>query len=239
MRTPLRVLAVDDEAPALEDLARLLRSFPELGEVTTVTNAAEALRLLAERRFGAIFLDVRMPGLDGLELAALLRRFEAPPALVFVSAYEDAAVHAFEVKALDYLVKPVRRSRLAEAIDRVLEAVGVGARGDGADLVPVSTARGGRRLVPRASVLYLEAQGDYVRLVSEEGRFLLRDRLSELERRWAPFGFVRVHRGYVANLRRAVEVRPRRGGTAVLVFPGGAEIPVARRKAARLRELVT
>jgi len=235
MRVPLRVLAVDDEAPALEDLARLLRSFPQLGEVMTVTSGAEALRLLAERRFGAVFLDVRMPGLDGLELAAVLRRFETPPALIFVSAYEDAAVHAFELEALDYLVKPVRRSRLGEAIDRVLKAAG-----DGADLVPVSTARGGRRLVPRTSVLYLQAQGDYVRLVSDEGRFLLRDRISELERRWAPFGFVRVHRGYVANLRRAVEVRPRQGGTAVLVFPGGAEIPVARRKAARLkRELVT
>ena len=238
MTASLSVLAVDDEAPALDDLARLLRSFPEVGEVTTLASGPGALNLLAERRFDAVFLDVRMPGLDGLELAAVLRRFEAPPALVFVSAYEDAAVHAFDLKALDYLVKPVKRSRLAEAIGRVLEVVGARADG-GADVVPLSTARGATRLVPRSSILYMEAKGDYVRVVSDDGRFLLRGRISELERRWSPFGFLRVHRSYIANLHRAVEVRPRRGGTAALVFPGGVEIPVARRKATRLkRELV-
>jgi len=235
---PLHVLAVDDEAPALDDLARLLRSFSEIAEVTTLPSGPGAIRLLAERRFDAVFLDVRMPGLDGLELAAVLRRFEAPPALVFVSAYEDAAVHAFDLKALDYLVKPVSRSRLADAIGRVLEVVGARAE-DGANVVPVSTARGVTRIVPRSSILYLEAQGDYVRIVSDDGRFLLRGRISDLERRWSQFGFLRVHRGYIANLHRAVEVRPRRGGTAALVFPGGVEIPVARRKVARLkRELV-
>jgi two-component system, LytTR family, response regulator len=236
---PLEVLAVDDEAPALDDLARLLRSFEDVGHVSAVDSGPEALRLLAERGFDAIFLDVRMPGLDGLELAGVLRRFERPPVLVFVSAYEYGAVHAFELKALDYLVKPVSRSRMAEAIGRVLETAGATARDDGAEVLPVSTARGGRRLLPRGSILYLQAQGDYVRVVADDGRFLLRARMSELERRLSPFGFARVHRGYIANLRRAVEVRPRPGGTAALVFPGGTEIPVARRKAGRLRrELV-
>ena len=98
--------------------------------------------------------------------------------------------------------------------------------------------RGGTRLVPRSSIRYLKARGDYIRIVADDGRFLLRGRISEIERRWAPFGFVRTHRGYVANLRRAVEIRPRLNGTATLVFPDGDEVPVARRKLGELRRLL-
>jgi alkanesulfonate monooxygenase SsuD/methylene tetrahydromethanopterin reductase-like flavin-dependent oxidoreductase (luciferase family) len=112
----LDVLVVDDEGPALADLARQLRSLPETAAVHTAADGQEALRTLAERPFDAVFLDVRMPGIDGLELARVLRRFETPPAVVFVSAHETGAVGAFELKALDYLMKPVSRRRLAEAI---------------------------------------------------------------------------------------------------------------------------
>jgi DNA-binding LytR/AlgR family response regulator len=239
----LGVLAVDDEAPALDDLTRLLRSLPQVASVRAVSSGAEALRVLAERRFDVIFLDVRMPGLDGLELARVLRRFERPPAVVFVSAYQTGAVDAFELEALDYLMKPVSRQRLERALLRAAaparprEAEPEEARGgpDERDVVPVSTSRGATRLVPRASILYLQAQGDYVRIVADGGRYLLRGRISDLERRWAKLGFVRVHRGYIANLARAVEVRPKLNGTAVLVFPGGEEIPVARRKVGELR----
>jgi two-component system, LytTR family, response regulator len=231
----LDVLVVDDEAPALADLARQLRSLSETGEVRTAAGGHEALRTLAERPFDAVFLDVRMPGIDGLELAKVLRRFEAPPAVVFVSAYETGAVGAFELKALDYLMKPVSRRRLAEALSRVREARGT-AVPHSDDVVPLPTLRGGRRLVPRESILYLQADGDYVRVICDEERFLVRGRLSEMAQRWRPHGFVQVHRGYVANLRRAVEVRPRMNGTATLAFPDGREIPVARRKVAELRK---
>jgi DNA-binding LytR/AlgR family response regulator len=234
----LDVLVVDDEAPALADLARQLRSVPDTAEVRTAASGPEALRTLAERPFDAVFLDVRMPGIDGLELARVLKRFEAPPAIVFVSAYETGAVGAFELKALDYLMKPVSRQRLAEALRRVREVRGP-ASPPSDEVVPLPTLRGGTRLVPRASILYLQAEGDYVRVVSDEGRFLMRGRISELARRWRAHGFVQVHRGYVANLRRAVEVRPRLNGTAVLSFEDGIEVPVARRKVAELRrELV-
>jgi len=181
---------------------------------------------------------VRMPGIDGLELARVLRRFERPPSVVFVSAYETGAVGAFELKALDYLMKPVSSRRLAEALGRVREARGaVSTRPD--DVVPLPTLRGGTRLVPRDSILFLQADGDYVRVICDEERFLMRGRVSDLAKRWREHGFVQVHRGYVANLRRAVEVRPLVNGTAVLGFGEGREIPVARRKVAELRrELV-
>jgi DNA-binding LytR/AlgR family response regulator len=234
----LDVLVVDDEAPALGDLSRLLRSLPGIGEVYTAASAEEALRALAERPVEAVFLDVRMPGIDGLELARVLRRFETPPSVVFVSAYETGAVGAFELKALDYLMKPVSSRRLAEAVDRVRDARGV-SRQPAADVVPLPTLRGGTRLVPRESILFLQADGDYVRVICDQERFLVRGRVSDLGRRWREHGFVQVHRGYVANLRRAVEVRPRMNGTAVLAFGDGREIPVARRKVAELRrELV-
>jgi DNA-binding LytR/AlgR family response regulator len=234
----LDVLVVDDEAPALADLSRLLRSLPRTGHVYTAASGQEALRTLAERAVDAVFLDVRMPGIDGLELARVLRRFETPPSVVFVSAYETGAVGAFELKALDYLMKPVSSRRLAEAVDRVREARGP-TTSPGADVVPLPTLRGGTRLVPRDSILFLQADGDYVRVICEEERFLMRGRVSDLARRWREHGFVQVHRGYVANLRRAVEVRPLINGTAVLAFGDGREIPVARRKVAELRrELV-
>jgi DNA-binding LytR/AlgR family response regulator len=234
----LDVLVVDDEGPALADLARQLRALSGTAEVRTAAGGQEALRTLAERPFDAVFLDVRMPGIDGLELARVLRRFQTPPAVVFVSAYETGAVGAFELKALDYLMKPVSRKRLAEALSRVREARG-GAPRASDDVVPLPTLRGGTRLVPRESILFLQADGDYVRVICDEERFLMRGRVSDLARRWRPYGFVQVHRGFVANLRRAVEVRPRLNGTATLAFPDGREIPVARRKVAELRrELV-
>ena len=235
----LALLAVDDERPALEDLVRMLRASPLVERVDGAASAAEALVALGDdgAAYDGLFLDVRMPGLDGLELARVLRRFERPPGIVFVSAFDDAAVDAFELEALDYLVKPVSRSRLDEATDRVRRATATAPAAEPeADMLPVDTLRGGRtRLLPRNSILYLQAHGDYVRVASDDGRYLLRARISELEARWSEHGFARVHRGYLVNLRRAVEVRPRLNGTAVLVMADGAEVPIARRQVSGLR----
>jgi DNA-binding LytR/AlgR family response regulator len=234
----MRVLAVDDELPALEDLVRMLEASPAVDRVESAGSAEEALVALGDgAAIDAVFLDVRMPGLGGLELARVLRRFERSPAIVFVSAFDDAAVGAFEVAAVDYLVKPVSRRRLDEAIERAarLAAPEDPAAADDETLAVDALRGGGTRLLPRSSVLYLQAHGDYVRVASSEGRYLVRARLSELEERWAGHGFVRVHRGFVVNLRRAVEVRPRLNGTAVLVMADGAEVPIARRQVGELR----
>jgi DNA-binding LytR/AlgR family response regulator len=236
------LLAADDERPALEDLARLLRFSHRVTEVETVETAPDVLSVLARRPFDGVFLDVRMPGMDGVELARVIARFAMPPPVVFVSAYETAAVDAFTVRALDYLMKPVSRARVEEALERVAEAQGERApeaSAPAAETVPVENPRGGgRRLLPRTSILYVEARGDYLRIVSDEGRFLLRCRLSDVESRWEPLGFARVHRGYLVNLRRAVEVRPRRNGTALLVLGEGAQVPIARRHVRELRDLL-
>jgi two-component system, LytTR family, response regulator len=232
----LKLLAVDDELPALEDLVRMLEASPSVENVESAASAEEALVALGNGDdIDAVFLDVRMPGLDGLELARVLRRFERPPAVVFVSAFDDAAVSAFELAALDYLVKPVSRRRLDEAIDRVARQAGRPEPAEEETVAVDALRGGGTRLLARSSILYLQAHGDYVRVASDDGRYLLRARLTDLEERWAASGFVRVHRGFVVNLRRAVEVRPRLNGTAVLVMADGAEVPIARRQVGELR----
>src|SRR5205807_5128510 len=127
MSAQLKVLAVDDEHSQLQDLARLLRSSPCVGSVECASDGQEALvKAAGGEPYDAIFLDVRMPGLDGVELGRVLRRFAAPPQLVFVSAYDSAAVDAFELQALDYLRKPVSRHRLEETLERVVTAVANG-----------------------------------------------------------------------------------------------------------------
>jgi DNA-binding LytR/AlgR family response regulator len=244
----LKILAVDDERRQLQDLARLLRSSPLVEEVQLADDGHDALVKASEEIYDAIFLDVRMPDLDGLELARVLRRFASPPQLVFVTAYEDTAVDAFELHALDYLLKPVARRRVEETLERVAASVAAAERSADADdarerpapgrendVLAVDNVRSGSsRLIARNSILYAQSHGDFVRIVVEDGRYLLRATLTEVQRRWEPFGFVRVHRQYLANLNRASELRPEFGGTAVLVFPDGHTVPVARRHVAEL-----
>jgi DNA-binding LytR/AlgR family response regulator len=244
----LTILAVDDERTQVEDLARLLRSFPSVKEVECAFDGHDALVKASSHPYDAIFLDVKMPDLDGLELGRVLRRFAAPPQLVFVSAYDSAAVDAFELHALDYLRKPVSRRRVEEALERVASAVeSVSAPGENghprphatppaeSEMVAVANVRNGStRLVPRSEILYVQSYGDFVRIVTEDGRYLLRATLGEIERRWEALGFVRVHRQYVANLLKAVELRPLLGGTAELRFADGQAVPIARRHVTEL-----
>jgi DNA-binding LytR/AlgR family response regulator len=122
----LRVLTVDDEAPALADLVFVLESFEAICEVVQATDATSALRAMRSEHFDAVFLDIRMPGLDGIELARVLQQFRDPPHVVFVTAYESYAVEAFEIAAIDYVMKPVRRDRIQRAIDRITIANGAG-----------------------------------------------------------------------------------------------------------------
>ena len=218
----------------------MLEASPAVERVESAASAEEALVALGDgAAIDAVFLDVRMPGLDGLELARVLRRFERPPAVVFVSAFDDAAVDAFELAALDYLVKPVSRTRLDEAIERVGAA-----RGARPSRPPRRRRDAGRRraarrrhAAARALVDPLPAGARRLRARGERrGALPACARGCRTSRSAGPaHGFVRVHRGFVVNLRRAVEVRPRLNGTAVLVMADGAEVPIARRQVGELR----
>ena len=237
--TTLRVLAVDDEPPARAELAYLLERDDRIGSVVTAGDAAEALRVLESEPVDALFLDIRMPGLDGLELARILRRFSAPPPVVFVTAYDEHALEAFDLRAVDYLMKPVREERLHEAVGRVLEARGrapaAAATAEEPDDETIAVELGGvTRFVRRSDVRYVEAHGDYARLVTEDGRHLVRVSLAHLEEEWAEAGFVRIHRRWLVPLSAIDEVRSDGGRMSVRV--GDAVLAVSRRHTRELRD---
>ncbi|TKJ23460.1 LytTR family DNA-binding domain-containing protein [Blastococcus sp. CCUG 61487] len=237
----LTILVVDDERPALEELRWLLGRDERIEAVLTCDSATEALRILQERSVDAVFLDIRMPGLSGVDLARVLSRFRTPPPVVFVTAYDDSAVDAFDLGAVDYVLKPVRDDRLAEAVRRVVAARagggapvtgGPGPVGDG-----IAVELGGvTRFVPRSSVRYVEAQGDYARLHTPTGSHLVRVPLTTLEEDWKDAGFVRIHRSLLVALQHVEEVRMDGGRCTVVV--GGTQLGVSRRHTRELRDLL-
>lgn len=243
---PLVVLAVDDERPALDELVYLLERRDEIAEVLSVGDATGALRALNDRHVDAIFLDINMPGLSGLELAGVLANYADPPAVVFVTAHDDKAVDAFDVGAVDYLLKPLRTERLAAAIARVAasrETTTAPSESEtsrtpsGDEVIPVELG-GVTSLVRRDTISWVEAVGDYARLHSASGAHLVRIPLSTLATRWQDQGFHRVHRSYLVALPMVTGLRTNGASTTVSIRAIGAapatELPVSRRQ---LREL--
>jgi DNA-binding LytR/AlgR family response regulator len=230
---------VDDEPPAVAELAYLLSRDPRVGSVQTAGDGEDALRILKNSPVDALFLDIRMPGLDGLEIAELLNRFAKPPHIVFVTAHEEFAVEAFDLHASDYLLKPVRAERLAEAVRRMSPQSIVPAQPTVAgpyDVIPVELA-GVTRFVPRHDVVYVEAHGDYVRLHTPTGGHLVRIPLAVLEEHWTGTGFARTHRRFLVRLDAVTELRWASGHLTVVV--GTTAIPVARRHTREVRELLS
>ncbi|MFD5491999.1 LytR/AlgR family response regulator transcription factor [Streptomyces sp. NPDC001812] len=253
----LRALAVDDERPSLEELLYLLNADPRIGSAEGAGDATEALRRInralesgpdGPEAIDVVFLDIQMPGLDGLDLARLLGGFARPPLVVFVTAHEDFAVQAFDLKAVDYVLKPVRKERLAEAVRRVAEpraAARRAAQHGSAPRIPVhepdpdhiAVELGGvTRFVAVEDITHVEAQGDYARLHTDRGSHLVRIPLSTLEERWRSRGFVRIHRRHLVALRHIGELRLDAGTVSVLI--GSEELQVSRRHTRELRDLL-
>jgi DNA-binding LytR/AlgR family response regulator len=264
----LVVLAVDDEEPALMELAYLLEQDQRVGTVLRASDSISALRILTggdrvdlggfsggtppsglpapakQSDVDVLFLDIRMPGLDGLELANVLSRYVIPPSVVFVTAHDDRAVEAFDVGAVDYLLKPLRPERLYASLSRILSSRGTTVPVEPAadeesddEVIPVELA-GTTKLVQRSTVRWVEAQGDYARLHTTEGSHLVRIPLSVLEERWSDAGFVRIHRSYLVALPLITELRLAGSGYVVRLGTGGdvAELPVSRRHTRELKD---
>jgi DNA-binding LytR/AlgR family response regulator len=247
MSRTLTVLAVDDEAPALDELAYLLGRHPCVGDVYTAGDATSALRELNRHPIDAVFLDINMPGLSGIELAGVLTNFANRPAVVFVTAHDDKAVAAFDVGAVDYLLKPIRQNRLDEAVRRVADGAATQRPAEtppddqDSDVIPAELG-GITQLVPRDSIGWVEAEGDYARLHSATGAHLVRIPLSTLETRWRDHGFQRIHRSYLVSLRMVTGLRTADGAVLVRLRANGSspavELPVSRRQARELRDRV-
>lgn len=250
----LVVLAVDDERDGLNEMQYQLGRNARVAQVLTAFDAAEALRLVRCDESGgevstvdAVFADVSMPGLSGMELARVLKAFKNPPALVFITGHEENALEAWEVGALDYIMKPANAERIDRALrlierTRTLDAepeaapAAAAAQPESEEVIPVELA-GTTKLVPRSSVRWVEAQGDYARLHTTEGSHLVRIPLAQLEERWADAGFVRIHRSYLVSLSLVSELRMASSGYSVLVGGGEpTELPVSRRHTRELKD---
>ena len=245
------VLVADDEPPALAELVAFLEADPRIGRVLPATNGAEALRILSVETVDAAFLDIHMPGLSGFDLARALDRFVVRPVVVFVTADEAGALEAFEVRAADYVLKPVRPERLHRAIDRVAAVRAAAPEATATDAAPAAAAASVApsaddetipvsvgatvRLVRRSDVRWVQAQGDYSRLWTADGQsHLVRAPISDLEDRWSAAGFVRVHRSYLVHRDAVTEVRL--SGAAPAVVLREIELPVSRRLVPAVRE---
>lgn len=251
----LRVLLVDDEELARLRLRGLVHDCvePKAGVVGEAANALQALVWLATNECDAVLLDVQMPGRDGTQLAAELRRMPNPPAVVFVTAHAQHALQAFDLEAVDYLTKPVRRERLHAALQRVAQRLALrqsvpAAAASAADDAPaiMVTDRGRVQRVPLAEVLYFKAELKYVTLRTADHTYVLDEALSDLEQRLGD-GFLRVHRNALVarNAVRALERRTLAGGDrddeggegwAVRMAPVDEWLAVSRRQVAAVRE---
>lgn len=236
----ISVLIADDEQPAIDELAFLLGQDPRIGVIHQAASGAEAIRLLTREPVDAAFLDIHMPGLTGFDLARAMQRFERRPALVFVTADEEGALEAFDLAAVDYLLKPVRAERLHRSVGRIVEALKAGGGQSGApasdqqpEMIAV-TLGGTTRMIRRDEVRYVQAQGDYARLHTEDASYLVRVPMADLERQWSDAGFVRVHRSYLVALGHVSRIRL--GSDHPSVTVGGAELPVSRRLLPALRD---
>ena len=187
-----------------------------------------------------VFVDIKMPGLDGMDLARVLSRFADRPQIVFVTAFEEHALDAFEVCATDYLVKPVRPARLTESLRKVVAMRSRGPAPEPAPEAPVDDETipvelgGVTSFVQRSQVRYVQAHGDYTRLHTAAGSHLVRMSLSHLESRWADHGFVRIHRSTLVALPAVTQVRLEQGRRVVVL--GDVELQVSRRHSRELRD---
>lgn len=259
MNPTLRIALVDDEPPALRRLQMAIDKAPDAVVVGQATNGEDALELIRRGGIDVVMVDIRMPGLSGLDLVRTVDPKDAP-AFIFVTAFSRFAADAFELAAVDYLLKPVEFERLHEALERARVALqSRAARTRIAELEEVVAAlraaevepdedgfrdeiwvpdRGDRLRLPVNLIDWVEAERDYVRIHSRGRSFLVRKAIRKLQAELDPADFLRVHRGALVRRDRIVRLARRPGGPSAVVLQSGAEVPVARRQAAVVRKIV-
>jgi two-component system, LytTR family, response regulator len=248
----LRTLVVDDERLARERVTSLVRDRPELSLVGEAEDGRTALDLIVEHRPDLVFLDIQMPELDGFQIIGALEG-ETLPAVVFVTAYDAYALRAFEVAAMDYLLKPVTAERFAAAVSRVVARIGGGQRSAEslhAFAEQAAAARGERpaRFVARrgakhyfvrvADVDWIEADGNYVRVQTGDTSHLIRDTMHGVEAKLDPDEFVRIHRSAIVAIDRIQSIESREAGEYLVSLRGGAKLASSRAYNQRIRALL-
>jgi two-component system LytT family response regulator len=230
--TEIRALIVDDEPLARRGIRQLLASYPDVTVVGECRDGGEALRALATERPDLVFLDVEMPGLDGLDVIGV-HGAERMPLIVFITAHQEYAVQAFEAQALDYLVKPLSEARFRTTMARLHQRLSN--RPPGARIAVPSAD--GQVLLDPGDIDWIEAEDDHAVIHAGASRHRVRQALAGLEARLDRRRFARVHRSAIVRLDRVREVRTNQGET-VLVLRDGTTLPVSRRRAAQVKTLL-
>lgn len=244
----LRVVIVDDEPHARSRIRELLERERDINIVGEAGDGDEAVRQIGQHSPDVVFLDVQMPARDGFAVLAALET--PPPVVVFTTAYDDYALRAFEVHALDYLLKPFDRDRFAQSLDRARQAVArLGGSVDGRltalveelrlgsrYLTRIAVRSGGKiRIVSTAEIDYVEASGNYVRLHSKGTSHLLRETMQRVEGQLDPTQFARIHRSAIVNLDRIAELQPDLHGDYTVKLHDGRKLPLSRSYRDRLK----
>jgi two-component system, LytTR family, response regulator len=243
----IRAVIVDDEELARQVLREFISAHSEIELIAECANGFEAVKIVTEQKPDLMFLDIQMPKLDGFEVLELVGD---DTAVVFVTAYDSYAIKAFEVHAVDYLLKPFGADRFEAALKRAKERLAgklpesapnaselaVAARPPAQFLDRIAVRDGTRvYIIPLAKLDYAEAQDDYVALAAEGKKHLKQQTISSLESALDPSRFMRIHRSYIVNLERVARVEPYSKDSYIAVLANGAQLPVSRAGYARLR----
>jgi two-component system, LytTR family, response regulator len=245
----IHAVVADDEVLARQKLRQLLNDDRNVEVVGECATALETIELVRATNPELLFLDIHMPGMDGFDVVAALssRRETQAPQVIFTTAYDQYAVRAFEVNAVDYLLKPFTPERLRTALQRVREQSREqqqqADQGNGASHAPgiytnriIFKSRGRILFLPVTDIRWIGAEGNYVRLCTATETHLLRETMARLESRLDPRGFLRVHRSFIVNLKYVKEVRREGSGESVVVLDSGHKVALGRSYRAYLNE---
>lgn len=244
----LQVLVVDDEPLARAALVQVLTDFKEINILGECADGFEAVKSIKELRPDMVFLDIHMPKLNGFDVLELLE--ENPPFIVFVTAFDEYALKAFESQALDYILKPVRKERVVKALEKVKqrlqEKTGQQVRellaGHQEKQTPLSRIlvrdRTDVHIIPVEDIIFLEAQDDYVSINTEKRAFLKKDTLSHLEQLLDPLLFIRIHRSYLLNISFLQKIEPYSKDSRIAVLKNDITLPVSRSGYSRVIKLI-
>lgn len=244
----MRAILVDDEELARHALRELLKPHGEVEIVAECANGFEAVKAVAELEPDLMFLDVQMPKLTGFDVLELID-LDSGPKVIFATAYDQYAMRAFEVHAVDYLLKPIGRERFEAALERAMsqmpqklppaEELAASARAPQQFLQRIVVKDGTRvTLIPVARLDYAEAQDDYVSLASQGAKHLKQQTIASLEAALDPARFVRIHRSYIVNFERVARIEPYGKDSRLAILADGTRLPVSRAGYARLKALL-
>jgi two-component system LytT family response regulator len=225
-----KALIADDEPAARRGVRQLLEQFPEFVVIGECRNGAEVLTALDASPADVVFLDIQMPGIDGFEVIRR-RTVERMPEVIFLTAYDQFALRAFEAEALDYLVKPVSQLRFAATMNRLIRRLRSTTRATDDERIVVTTSRG-VEVLDINDLDWIEAAGNYVKLWIGSRSYFLRESLQIWEERVHRYGFIRAHRCALVRLDGVRELTRNRAGALIAILSNGARIPISRRRSA-------